>query len=78
MEYRKTERTKKVYAERSMSIFKSKRNVNDVEMTSNERWVRLSKAIKNSTHVNNGYQKREPKKPWVTIEMIEKMDERRK
>ena len=74
----KLKEQKEVYAEKVNEHIQSNRNVNDAELTSNERWVRLRKAIKNSAHVNIGYQKRKPKKPWVTTEMIEKMDERRK
>ena len=69
---------KEVYAEKVNEQIQSNRNIYEGEMTSNERWVKLSKAIKNSAHENIGYQKQEPKKPWVTTDMIEKMDERRK
>jgi len=45
----------------------------------NDRWNALKNDILQSAETNIGYKKgRTPKKPWVTPEMLHKMDERRK
>ena len=45
----------------------------------NERWEILKEVIKESAEKNIGYRRgTKAKKPWVTAEMISKMEERRK
>ena len=68
------------------TVFKSKvnekienrRNEEDIPITNNERWNLLKDAIKKSGDECIGYVKRKAKKEWVTNEMMEKMNERRK
>ena len=69
---------KATYAVKVNEHIHNNRNINEDELTSNERWIRLSKGIKISAQENIGYQKQQPKKPWVTTNMIEKMNERKK
>ena len=69
---------KVTYAVKVNEHIHNNRNINEDELTSNERWIRLSKGIKISAQENIGYQKQQPKKPWVTTNMIEKMNERKK
>ena len=50
-----------------------------MERTVNEHWKVLRNAVLQSAANNIGYNKRrEIKKPWVTQEMLDKMDERRR
>jgi hypothetical protein len=45
----------------------------------NERWLQFREAVTNSAEVNIGYiNSRKTRKPWVTQEMLDKMEERRK
>ena len=47
-------------------------------MNVNQRWTELRRAIQSSARKYVGYEgKRRPKKPWITEEMINKMNERR-
>ena len=48
-------------------------------MNVNQRWIELRRVIQSSARKYVGYEgKRRPKKPWITEEMINKIDERRK
>ena len=48
-------------------------------MNVNQRWTELRRVIRSSAMKYVGYEgKQRPKKPWITDEMINKMDERRK
>ena len=45
----------------------------------NERWMNIRKHIVDAAKESIGYKKeKRAKKPWITDEMIKKMDERRK
>src|SRR6476661_4071843 len=49
-----------------------------VEINTNEKWIRLRDVIINGAKKEIGYEKkRKIKKPWITEEMLKKMDERR-
>ena len=48
-------------------------------MNVNQRWTELRRVIQSSARKYVGYEgKQKPKKPWITEEMINKMDVRRK
>ena len=67
-----------VFASKVNEKIENRRNEENVPITNNERWNLLKDAIKESGEECIRYVKRKAKKEWVTNEMMEKMDERRK
>ena len=66
------------YATKVNESLQIQRNEGNIPGTTAEKWNRLKDSMKKSGEDCIGYVKQKAKKPWVTTEMIEKMDERRR
>ena len=67
-----------IYASKVNEKIQNQRNDGNFQRTTDERWNILKESMKKSGEECIGYMKQKAKKAWVTSEMIEKMDVRRK